>query len=68
ISEDAETFGSTFVPLILGSDKMTVSIRMGNNKFYPLYLSVGNVQNSVRRAHWDALVLIAFLGIPKSRY
>ncbi|KIK80142.1 hypothetical protein PAXRUDRAFT_45621, partial [Paxillus rubicundulus Ve08.2h10] len=58
--------GSTFVPLILGSDKTTVSVRTGNNKFYTLYLSVGHVWNSVRCAHWDALVLIAFLTIPKT--
>ncbi|KAF9234884.1 hypothetical protein BU15DRAFT_89804 [Melanogaster broomeanus] len=66
ISEDASTLGSTFVPIILGSDKTTVSVGTGNNEFYPLYLSVGNVRNNVRRAHRDALVLIGFLAIPKT--
>lgn len=53
------------VPIILGSDKTTVSVGTGNNEYYPLYLSIGNVKNNVRRAHRDALVLIAFLAIPK---
>lgn len=66
ILEDEDTHGSVFVPLILGSDKTMVSVGTGNNEYYPLYLSIGNVQNNVRRGHQDALVLIAFLAIPKS--
>lgn len=54
-----------FVPVILGSDKTTVSVATGQNDFHPLYLSIGNVQNHIRRAHKDALVLIGFLPIPK---
>ena len=54
-----------FVPVILGSDKTTVSVATGQNDFYPLYLSIGNVKNYIRRAHKNALVLIAFLPIPK---
>lgn len=57
-----------FVPIILGSDKTTVSVATGQNEFYPLYLSIGNVQNHIRRAHKNALVLIAFLPIPKGQY
>lgn len=56
-----------FVPIILGSDKTTVSVATGNNEYYPLYLSLGNVRNNVRRAHRDALVLVAFLAIPKCK-
>ncbi|KAF8545768.1 hypothetical protein OG21DRAFT_1528267 [Imleria badia] len=66
IAEDRSTVGSTFVPIILGSNKTTVSVATGNNEYYPLYLSVGNVWNNVRRAHRDALVLIGFLAIPKT--
>lgn len=58
--------GSTFVPIILGSDKTTVSVATGNNEFYPLYISIGNIRNNVHLAHRDALVLLAFLAIPKS--
>ena len=65
IAQDPSTHGSMFVPVILGSDKTTVSVATGQNDFHPLYLSIGNVQNHIRRAHKDALVLIGFLPIPK---
>jgi Plavaka transposase len=55
-----------FVPVILGSDKTTVSVATGQNEYYPLYAGIGNVQNHVRRAHRNALAVIAFLAIPKS--
>ena len=55
------------VPLILGSDKTTVSVATGQNEYYPLYMSIGNVRNNVRRAHHNALVLLGFLAIPKSK-
>ncbi|KAF9231476.1 hypothetical protein BU15DRAFT_90902 [Melanogaster broomeanus] len=66
IAEDPETIGSTFVPIILGSDKTTVSVTTGNNEYYPLYLSIGNVHNNVHCAHRDAVVLIGFLAMPKT--
>ncbi|KAG1727914.1 hypothetical protein EDD22DRAFT_982741 [Suillus occidentalis] len=66
ISKDLNTHGSMFVPIILGSDKTTVSVGMGNNEYYPLYASIGNVHNNVQRAHCDALVIIGFLSIPKT--
>ncbi|KAF8324638.1 hypothetical protein F5887DRAFT_1063400 [Amanita rubescens] len=66
IAEDPSTHGSMFVPVILGSDKTTVSVATGQNEYYPLYISIGNVQNSVRRAHKNAVSLLAFLAIPKT--
>ncbi|KAG1849361.1 hypothetical protein C8R48DRAFT_750259 [Suillus tomentosus] len=66
ILQDPETHGSALVPIILGSDKTTVSVGTGNNEYYPLYASIGNVRNNVRRAHRDALVIIGFLAIPKT--
>jgi Plavaka transposase len=54
------------VPIILGSDKTTVSVATGHNEYYPLYVSIGNVHNNIRRAHRGALALIAFLALPKS--
>lgn len=56
-----------FVPVILGSDKTTVSVATGNNEYYPLYISNGNVHNSGRRAHSNAVSLVGFLAIPKGR-
>jgi len=60
--------GAMMVPIILGSDKTTVSVATGQNDYYPLYLSIGNLHNNTRRAHCNSLVLIAFLAIPKSPY
>lgn len=53
------------VPIILGSDKTTVSVATGQHDYYPLYISIGNVHNNVRRAHRNAVVLLGFLAIPK---
>lgn len=55
------------IPIILGSDKTTVSVGTGNNEYWPVYLSIGNIHNKVRRAHRDGLVLLGFLPIPKSK-
>jgi hypothetical protein len=54
------------VPVVMGSDKTTVSVATGNHEYYPFYISLGNVHNNVRRAHRGALALCAFLAIPKS--
>lgn len=67
IAEDPITHGSMFVPIILGSDKTTVSVATGNNEYWPVYLSIGNIHNNVRRAHRDGLVLLGFLAVPKSK-
>lgn len=56
-----------FVPIILRLDKTTVSVATGQNKYYPLYLSIGNVRNHMRCAHKNALVVIGFLPIPKGK-
>ncbi|KAJ7822702.1 hypothetical protein B0H13DRAFT_2681657 [Mycena leptocephala] len=66
IIRDPATRGSTFVPIILGSDKTTVSVATGQNEYYPLYMSNGLVHNNVRRAHRNAVTLIGFLAIPKT--
>jgi hypothetical protein len=66
IAADPETHGAMFAPVVLGSDKTTVSVATGQNEYYPLYASIGNAQNHVRRAHRNALAIIGFLAIPKS--
>jgi hypothetical protein len=68
IAQDLQTHGVAFFPIILGSNKTMVSVATGQNDYYPLYLSIGNVHNNVRRAHCDALVLVGFMAIPKSIY
>lgn len=66
-ADHPESDGACLVPIIIGSDKTTVSVGTGQNEFYPLYMSVGNVHNSARRAHGNALSLVAFLPIPKGK-
>lgn len=65
---DPATRGAMFVPIILGSDKTTVSVGTGNNQYWPVYLSIGNIHNNVRRAHRNGVVLLGFLPIPKGKY
>ncbi|KIK91321.1 hypothetical protein PAXRUDRAFT_63161, partial [Paxillus rubicundulus Ve08.2h10] len=67
IAQDLDTHGSAFVLIILRSDKMTVSVATGQNNYYPLYLFIGNVQNNVCCAHHNAVVLVVFLAITKSK-
>ncbi|KAF8867916.1 hypothetical protein CPB85DRAFT_1445386 [Mucidula mucida] len=51
--------------MILGSDKTTVSVATGNIEYHPLYLMIGNLHASVRRAHCGGVIPIGFLAIPK---
>ncbi|PSR88458.1 hypothetical protein PHLCEN_2v5138 [Hermanssonia centrifuga] len=66
IARDIDSHGAMFCPFILGSDKTTVSVATGQNDYYPLYMSLGNIWNNVRRAHCNAVIVIAFLAIPKT--
>ena len=54
-----------FVPIILGSDKTTVSVATGQHDYYPIYISTGNVHNRVRCAHSGAVTLLGFLPVAK---
>ncbi|KAI6156540.1 hypothetical protein BKA82DRAFT_4325498 [Pisolithus tinctorius] len=67
IAEDPETHGAMFVPVILSSDKTIMSVGTGHNEYYPLYTSLRNVHNNVRQAHHNAVSILAFLAIPKSK-
>ncbi|KAF8801846.1 hypothetical protein BYT27DRAFT_7215841 [Phlegmacium glaucopus] len=66
IAKNLATHGAMFVPVILGSDKTTVSIATGHNKYWPLYGSIRNIHNEIRWAHGAGLVLIGFLSILKT--
>ncbi|KAG1903865.1 uncharacterized protein F5891DRAFT_1126823 [Suillus fuscotomentosus] len=66
IVQDLETHGAAFVPIIVSSDKTAVSVATGQNDYYPLYLSIGNVHNNIWCSHRNALALIGFLAIPKT--
>ncbi|KAF8992099.1 hypothetical protein BDZ89DRAFT_1097399 [Hymenopellis radicata] len=62
---DNSTKGAMYIPMILGSDKTTVSVATGNVEYHPLYLMIGNLHASVRRAHRGGVIPIGFLAIPK---
>ncbi len=57
-----------FCPVVIGSDKTTVSVATGQTEYYPLYLSLGNLHNKIRRTHTGSVVVIGFLAIPKGTY
>jgi hypothetical protein len=57
-----------FVPIVAGSDKTTVSVATGHQEYHPVYMSPGNLTNVARRAHGNAVLPVAFLPIPKSKY
>ncbi|KAI6041361.1 hypothetical protein EDC04DRAFT_2893070 [Pisolithus marmoratus] len=65
ISVNSSTAGPTLAPIILGSDKTTVSIATGQTDYYLLYLSIRNVCNTTHHVHCDVVVLIGFLAMPK---
>ncbi|KAF7333127.1 hypothetical protein MVEN_02378200 [Mycena venus] len=66
IADDPTCAGAMYVPTILGADKTTVSVATGNIEYHPVYASVGNIRNNVRRAHRNGVVVVAFLAIPKT--
>ncbi|KAH9022851.1 hypothetical protein EDB84DRAFT_1589485 [Lactarius hengduanensis] len=53
IARDPKTHGSRSVPIILGSDKTTVSSSNGSDRLYPLYLSIGNLHNTFAKRYSD---------------
>ncbi|KAH9008341.1 hypothetical protein EDB83DRAFT_2509114 [Lactarius deliciosus] len=66
ISQDKNTEGSMFVPIVAGSDKTTVSVATGGQEYHPVYASLGNITNTARRGHGNGVTPIAFLPIPKT--
>ncbi|KAG1812062.1 uncharacterized protein BJ212DRAFT_1448197 [Suillus subaureus] len=66
IVQDPDTIGAMFIPIILGSDKMTVSVTTGHNQYWPVYMSIGNIHNNVQCTHCNGIVLLGFLAIPKT--
>ena len=42
-----------------------VSVVTGHVEYHPLYMSLGNIHDTFRRAHRNAVVPIGFLTIPK---
>ena len=68
IAEDPQTHGSFLVPIILGIDKTTVSVAMGDNEYWLVYLSIDNIQDNVHQAHCNGVVLLGLLAIAKGEF
>ncbi|KAJ6448828.1 hypothetical protein C8R45DRAFT_1057369 [Mycena sanguinolenta] len=66
ISRDPSTHGCTFIPVVAGSDKTTVSVATGHQEYHPVYQSPGVLTNVARRAHGNGVLPVAFLPIPKT--
>ncbi|KIK19413.1 hypothetical protein PISMIDRAFT_107598, partial [Pisolithus microcarpus 441] len=47
IVKDRSTHGGTFVPIILRSDKMMVSVATGQDDYWPVYISIDNIHNNI---------------------
>jgi Plavaka transposase len=56
-----------FVPIIARSDKTTVSVTTGHQKYHPIYISLGNLTNIAQHACGNALLPVTFLPILKSK-
>ncbi|KAJ7483958.1 hypothetical protein B0H11DRAFT_2416136 [Mycena galericulata] len=66
ISEDVSTHGATFIPVVAGSDKTTVSVATGHQEYHPVYQSPGVLTGVACRAHGNGVLPVAFLPIPKT--
>ncbi|THH31395.1 hypothetical protein EUX98_g2771 [Antrodiella citrinella] len=51
---------------VLAAEAIYHGVATGHTEFHPLYLSLGNVGNEMRRAHREAVIPLAFLSIPKA--
>ncbi|KAG8734101.1 hypothetical protein FRC10_011942 [Ceratobasidium sp. 414] len=55
---------ATVVPLIIATDRTRLSVMSGGQEAYPVYISVGNIDKSVRRkSTLHAMVLLAYLPV-----
>lgn len=44
-----------------------MSVATGSNEYWLLYMSIGNLHNSTHHAHWEGVLIIGFLSIPKGQ-
>ncbi|EAU80506.2 hypothetical protein CC1G_11861 [Coprinopsis cinerea okayama7 len=67
LSRNPKFKGAMFAPVIVGRGESAVSLDSASqNEFYPLYISLGNIQGVVRCSHHDPMSLIGLLAIPKA--
>ncbi|KAG2047950.1 hypothetical protein BDR06DRAFT_1028889 [Suillus hirtellus] len=61
IAKDPEMHESTFVPLIVRSDKTMVSVATGHTEYHLLYLSIGNIFNNSLKKYMMTPDVIHFI-------
>ncbi|KAF9488379.1 hypothetical protein BDN71DRAFT_1485108 [Pleurotus eryngii] len=62
----AEAVSAMLVSILIGSDKMTVSVATGHQEYHPVYIGAGNIHNSMRCSHAHGMEPVALLPIPKT--
>ncbi|KAJ7789554.1 hypothetical protein B0H13DRAFT_1936418, partial [Mycena leptocephala] len=65
ISQDESTHGATFVPVVAGSDKTTVSVATGHQEYHPVYASPGVLTGIARALMETESYLSLFFRYPK---
>ncbi|KIL57451.1 hypothetical protein M378DRAFT_188432 [Amanita muscaria Koide BX008] len=68
VNQNPSTDGAMLVPIIVGSDKTTVSVATGHQEFHPVYIGAGNITNTMRRLHLIGIEPVALLPIPKTSW
>ena len=56
------------VPIVVDSDKTTVSVATEHQEFHPVYAGPGNVDNLTQCSHLQGLQPITLLSISKSEF
>ncbi|KAI6009183.1 hypothetical protein EDC04DRAFT_2871408 [Pisolithus marmoratus] len=58
--------GAMVAPIILSSDKTSLSVFSGNKKAWPVYLTIGNILKDIRQqVSMHAMILIGYLPVSK---
>jgi hypothetical protein len=64
-TQDKLPHGATVVPVIVSSDETMLTDHSGDQKAWPMYLSIGNIESTVRsRPNMLAQILVALLPVP----
>lgn len=52
--------GATVVPIILSTDKTQLCVLSGGKTAYPVYMTIGNFDKSIRRCEFDKLLVTIY--------
>lgn len=64
--QESLPFGATLVPILLASNKTTLTSHVGDKEAWPLYLSIGNISMNDRQSAWnDSWIPITYLPVVK---